>query len=159
MKIKFFIPLFLIACILCACSAPQKSDPLTQMSERIQQAIPKDFEKQSDTEVYTFQFTDGTGAELAYHICLTSYEKSHDSHISGFHTDAIRAVFDPDTAQLQKEFVISDHPAALYQLDNVSYLCCTSSPEASVVLEYPVGSITEEDAVRIIQSIYEGTNE
>lgn len=158
MKMKLLMPLLLIACVLCACSAPPEADPLKQMSENVQQAIPEDFEKQTETEVYTFQFTNSTGAELTYHICLTSYAESQSSNISGFHADAVRGIFDPDTAQLEKEFAISDHPAALYQLDDDSYLCCTSSPEASVVLEYPAGSISEEDAIRIIQSVYEGAN-
>ena len=71
------------------------------------------------------------------------------------HTDAFSAVFDLGNAVLIRELDICGRAAAIYQETDQNYLCCTLSPATSVVLEYAPDTLSEDDAVHILRSIYD----
>jgi len=151
--------IFLLAlCILTACSAPSEPNEMEQMLEKVEQGLGEEYEKQSVTKVYDFEFTNGQGRTLTMYICATTYFAADPEAVTGLDKAALSAVFDPENTPLQKEFTVSGHSAAIYQDDAHTYLCWTTSPEASGVVEYTPGTITEEEALRIVRSVYEGPN-
>ena len=141
--------LFLIVmCLFAGCYAPaQLTTPDTSPEQ--------DFTKQWETQVYTVPFSDDQGNDLTYHICLTTYFEAVPNSITELDIHAIAAVFDVTSTVVQKKIDISGYPAAIYRGEGCSYLCCTSSPETSMVLEYDPEILGEEDALRIMQSVFE----
>lgn len=152
---KKLATLLLALCIFTACSAPSEPNEIEQILDNVEQAISEDFEKQTVTEVCNFELVNDQDDTMILHLCFTTYYGADPKDITGLNTAALSAVFDLENAQLQKEFSVSEHPAAIYQDETRAYLCWTSSPEASAVLEHTPGSIREEDAFRIVQSVYE----
>lgn len=143
MKKYIFIAVLLAVCLFFACSVIHES------------GIPQEFAKQSETELHLlFTAADGEGNLIKYYLCLTTYHSAAPKDTLGLHTDAITAVFDIENTPLIREFDISGHPAAIYQGESANYICCTSSPTASVVMEYDPDSLSEENAVKTIQSIF-----
>ncbi len=150
---------FLLAlCILTACSVPSEPNEMEQMLENVEQGLGEEYEKQSVTKVYDFEFSNDQGNTLIMYICATTYFAADPEAVTGLDMAALSAVFDPESTTLQKEFTVSGHSAAIYQDDDHTYLCWTTSPEASGILEYAPGTISEEDALRIVRSVYEGPN-
>ena len=47
---------------------------------------------------------------------------------------------------------IKDWDAALYEFDELSYLCLTDTPEASFVLEYNPDVIPDEEILKMAES-------
>ena len=108
------------------------------------------------TEVYDFTFTDPQGNRMVYYICLTAYDAPLSQEKLALDTEALEAVFSPEDASLLKTLTIADHPAAYYQGTQWTYLCCTTSPQTTVVLQYDPNVLSEETACRVIQSIFSG---
>ena len=129
---RMFIILGIVLCLFTACSAA----------------------KEPTTEVLQATFSDGRGGTLDYYTVKTTYHSTVPESAAGLHTDAFRAVFDLDNTVLLKEFDVGGHAAAIYQGKSRNYICCTSSPTASVVMAYDPNAVTEEDMIRTIQSIY-----
>lgn len=158
MKKNFSAILLLVLCILTACSAPSKPNKMERMLEKVEQRLGEEYEKQAVTKVYDFSFTNGHGNTFMMYICVTTYFAADPEAVTGLDRAALSAVFDPENTPLQREFTVSGHSAAIYQDDDHTYLCWTTSPEASGVMEYAPGTITEEEALRIVRSVYEVPN-
>jgi len=151
--------IFLLAlCILTACSALLEPNKMEQMLEKVEQGLGEESEKQAVTKVYDFAFTNSHGNTFMMYICAATYFAADTETVTGLDKAALSAVFDPENTPPQKEFTVSGHSAAIYQDDDHTYLCWTTSPEASGVLKYAPGTITEEEALRIVRSVYEIPN-
>lgn len=155
---KKLATLLLALCIFTACSSPAEQDEMEQMLQKVEQALGEDYEKQIVTKVYDFEFINDQDDMMILHLCLTTYYGADPEDVTGLNTAALSAVFDLEGAQLQKEFTVSEHPAAIYQDETHAYLCWTSSPETSAVLDHTPGAISEENALRIVQSVYKYPN-
>lgn len=158
MKKKLSAILLLALCILTACSAPSEPNEMERMLEKVEQGLGGEYKKQSVTKVYDFAFTDNQGNTLTMYICVTTYFAADPEAVTGLDRAALSAVFDPENTPLQKEFTVNGHSAAIYQDDEHAYLCWTTSPEASGVVEYAPGTLTEEEALRVVRSVYERPN-
>lgn len=115
--------------------------------------IPRDIPPY-EQETLKATFTNPQGSVIEYYVIKTTYRTADPADTPALHTDAFRAVFDVDAAQLVREFDAAGHAAAIYQGDGRNYICCTTSPTASVVIAYDPESVREEDMVRSIRSIY-----
>lgn len=100
-------------------------------------------------------FVDGQGNTLKYYTVITTYGSGIPKPATGLNTDAFRAVFDLDSTTLIKSFHVSGHAAAIYQSKTRNYICCTTSPTASVVLSYDPNAVNVEDMIRSVQSIFQ----
>ena len=156
MKKKLWLICLLVLCLFTACaSASEESGELDRAAEQIQQALPGGFEKIAQTDVYDYVFSSEDGSEMILHLCITTYDDESAVNITGLDIAAISAVFDAANTALVKEFTASGHSAAIYQGETCNYLCWTTSAQASAVMEYDPDSISEEEAMRIVQSVYE----
>lgn len=115
--------------------------------------IPRDISP-CEHKILKATFTNPQGNVIEYYVIKTAYRTADPADTPSLHTDAFRAVFDVDAAQLVREFDAAGHAAAIYQGEGCHYICCTTSPTASVVMAYDPKTVPEEDMVRSIRSIY-----
>lgn len=153
------IAIFLIFGVVFAIGAFAKEDENTHqdMMNRIESAIKEvlgdDAKKQTETVVAgTLKYADNEGNEINYHILKTTYYEADPSEVMGLNVDALGVLFNPDSANSCKEMKIKDWDAALYEFDELSYLCWTDTSEASYVLEYNPDIIPDEEMLKMAES-------
>ena len=112
-----------------------------------------DYKKQTETVVAgTIKYGDKEGNEINYHILKTTYFEADPSAVTGLNVDALGVLFNPDSANNCTEMKIKDWDAALYEFDELSYLCWTDTPEVSYVLEYNPNAIPDEEILKMAES-------
>ena len=153
------IAVFLILGVVFATGALAKEKEVTpsEMADRIENAIKEvlgdDVKKQTETVVAgTLKYGDKEGNEINYHILKTTYYEADPNEVKGLNVDALGVLFNPDSAYSCKEMKIKDRDAALYEFDELSYLCWTDTPEASYVLEYNPVVIPDEEILKMAES-------
>lgn len=129
----------------------------SEMAERIENAIKEvlgdDVKKQTETVVAgTLKYSDKEGNAINYHILKTTYYEADPSAVTGLNVDALGVLFNPDSANSCTEMKIKEWDAALYEFDEISYLCWTDTPEASYVLEYNSNAIPDEEILKMAES-------
>ena len=153
------IAVFLILGVVFATGTLAKEKEVTpsEMGERIENAIKAvlgaDVKKQTETVVAgTLKYSDKEGNVINYHILKTTYFEADPSEVTGLNVDALGVLFNPDSANSCKEMKIKDWDAALYEFDELSFLCWTDTPEASYVLEYNPDAIADEEILKMAES-------
>lgn len=153
------ITVFLILGVLFATGAFAKENEVTpsEMAERMENAIKDvlgdDVKKQTKTVVAgTLKYSDKEGNEINYHILKTTYYEADPLAVTGLNVDALGVLFNPDSAKSRKEMKIKDWDAALYEFEELSYLCWTDTPEASYVLEYNPDIISDAEIIKMAES-------
>ena len=155
-----FIAVFLILGVVFATGALARENDGTpsEMVERIENAIKEvlgdDVKKQTETVVAgTLKYSDKEGKNVInYHILKTTYYEADPNKVKGLNVDALGVLFNPESADSCKEMKIKDWDAALYEFDELSYLCWTDTPEASYVLEYNPDAIPDEEILKMAES-------
>ncbi len=128
-------------------------DEMQDTFDRLEAALGEEWKKQTVVEVSDFVYSDGKGNTIIYYICVTTYYEADANNQTGLHTDAISAVIVSDEAEECRECTVNDFPAAIYQKDGRAYLCWTITPELSCVIEYDPAVESEEDMLRIAESV------
>ena len=146
------ILLILFALIILA-NRPTPQDEMMNMLNRVENALGDEWEKKTVTEVSDLVYSDEGGNTIIYHVCTTTYYEADSSKQTGLNTDAISAVISPDEAESCRECTVSGLPAAIYQKDGRAYLCWTIMPELSCVIEYDPTAESEEDMLRMAESV------
>ena len=153
------IAVFLILGVLFAIGAFAKEKEVTpsEMAERIENAIKDvlgdDVQKQTETVVAgTLKYSDKEGNEINYHILKTTYYEADPNEVKGLNVDALGVLFNPNNANSCKGMKIKNWDAALYEFDELSYLCWTDTPKASYVLEYNPNVIPDEEILKMAES-------
>ena len=153
------IAVFFILGVVFATGALAKEKEVTpsEMADRIENAIKEvlgdDVKKQTETVVAgTLKYGDKEGNEINYHILKTTYYEEDPNEVKGLNVDALGVLFNPESANSCKEMKIKDWDAALYEFDELSYLCWTDTPEASYVLEYNPDVIPDEEILKMAES-------
>ena len=137
--------------------ANESEDTPIDMANKIEAAIKDvlgdDVKKQTETVVAgTLKYSDKEGNEINYHILKTTYFEADPSEVTGLNVDALGVLFNPESANSCKEMKIKNWDAALYEFDELSYLCWTDTPEASYVLEYNPDVIPDEEILKMAES-------
>ena len=137
--------------------ANESEDTPMDMANKIEVAIKDvlgdDVKKQTETVVAgTLKYSDKEGNEINYHILKTTYFEADPSEVTGLNVDALGVLFNPESANSCKEMKIKNWDAALYEFDELSYLCWTDTPEASYVLEYNPEVIPDEEILKMAES-------
>ena len=153
------IAVFLLLGVVFATGALAKEKEVkpSEMADRIENAIKEilgnDVKKQTETVVAgTLKYSDKEGNEINYHILETTYYDADPNEVKGLNVDALGVLFNPESANSCKEMKIKDWDAALYEFDELSYLCWTDTPEASYVLEYNPDVIDDEEILKMAES-------
>lgn len=128
-------------------------DMINKFEAAVKEVLGDDYKKQTETVVAgTIKYGDKEGNEINYHILKTTYYEADPSEVTGLNVDALSVLFNPDSANSCKEMKIKDWDAALYEFDELSYLCWTDTPEASYVLEYNPDVIPDEEILKMAES-------
>ena len=123
------------------------------MLNRVANALGDEWKKQAITKVSDFVYSDGKGNTIIYYVCITTYYEADTAEQTGLNIDAISAIIPPDKAESNQECTVSNLPAAIYQKDGRAYLCWTIIPELSCVLEYDPTKQSEDNMLRMAESI------
>ena len=132
---------------------PTPEDEIMDMFNRVENALGDEWKKQTVTKVSDFVYSDGKGNTIIYYVCITTYYEADATEQTGLNTEAIAAVISPDEAESCRECTVSGLPAAIYQKDGQAYLCWTIMPELSCVIEYDPAFESEEDMLRMAESV------
>ena len=132
---------------------PTPQDKMMDMLNGVENALGDEWIKQTVTKVSDLVYSDDRGNTIVYHVCITTYYEADSAQQSGLNTDAISAVISPDEAESYRECTVSGLPAAIYQKDGRAYLCWTIMPELSCVIEYDPVVESEEDMLRMAESV------
>ena len=132
---------------------PTPQDEMMDMLNRVENTLGEEWKKQTVTKVSDLVYSDDKGNTIVYHVCTTTYYEADSAKQTGLNTDAISAVISPDEAESCRECTVSGLPAAIYQKDGRAYLCWTIMPELSCVIEYDPTVQSEEDMLRMAESV------
>lgn len=163
MKTKVFLifAILFALCIHTACSAESNlssSDAMQKVFTDIERTLGEEWDKQAETGVWEYTFTDPEGNTLIYYLCLTTCYDTEPDAVSGVDTRAICAVVDPASAASAEETRVLEYPALHFQKDGRSFLCWNYSPEVSYVIEYDPQTVSREDVFRMAESVYKQPN-
>ena len=132
---------------------PTPEDEMMDMLNRVENALGDEWKKQIVTKVSDLVYSNNEGNTIIYHVCTTTYYEADAAEQTGLNTEAIAAVIDPDEAVSCRECTVSGLPAAISQKDGRAYLCWTIMPELSCVIEYDPAIESEEDMLRMAESV------
>ena len=132
---------------------PTPEDEMINMLNRVENALGDEWKKQTVTKVSDLVYSDNEGNTIVYHVCITTYYEADATEQTGLNTEAISAVISPDEAESCRKCTVSGLPAAIYQKDGRAYLCWTIIPELSCVIEYDPAVQSEEDMLRMAESV------
>ena len=138
---------------------PTPQDKMVDMLNRVENARGDEWKKQTVTKVSNLVYSDSGGNTIVYHVCITTYYEADFTEQTGLNTEAIAAVISPDEAESYRECTVSGLPAAIYQKDGRAYLCWTIMPELSCVIEYDPAVQSEEDMLRMAESVPANQNQ
>ena len=138
---------------------PTPEDKMMDMLNRVENALGDEWKKQTVTKVSDLVYSDDEGNTIVYHVCTTTYYEVGSAKQTGLNTDAISAVISPDEAESCRECTVSGLPAAIYQKNGRAYLCWTIIPELSCVIEYDPAVESEEDMLRMAESVPANQNQ
>ena len=146
------ILLVLVGAIIFA-NRPTPEDEMMDMLNRVENALGDEWKKQAVTKVSDLVYSDNEGNTIVYHVCITTYYEADSTEQTGLNMEAISAIISPDEAERYQECTVSGLPAAIYQKDGRAYLCWTIIPELSCVIEYDPAVESEEDMLRMAESV------
>ena len=132
---------------------PTPEEEMMEMLNRVENALGDEWKKQTVTKVFDLTYPCGEGSAVVYHVCITTYYEADSSKQTGLNTEAISAVIPHNEAESCRECTVSGLPAAFYQKDGRAYLCWTIMPELSCVIEYDPAVQSEEDMLRMAESV------
>ena len=152
----FIIAIFILLVLTVAITfvnRPTPEDEMMDMLNRVENALGDEWKKQTVTKVSDLVYSDNEGNTIVYHVCTTTYYEADFAKQTGLNTDAISAVISPDEAESCRDCTVSGLPAAIYQKNGRAYLCWTIIPELSCVIEYDPTVKSEEDMLRMAESV------
>lgn len=145
--------LLIIAAAIILTNRTTPEDDMMDMLIRVENALGEEWKKQTVTKVSDLVYSDNGGKTIVYHVCTTTYYEADSAKQTGLNTDAISAVISPDEVESYRECTVSGLPAAIYQKNGCAYLCWTIIPELSCVIEYDPTVTSEEDMLRMAESV------
>lgn len=145
--------LLVLAGAIAFANRPTPQDEMLDMLNRVENALGEEWQKQTVTKVSDFVYSDGKGNTIIYYVCITTYYETNASEQTGLNIDAISVIIPPDKAESNRECTVGSLPAAIYQKDGRAYLCWTIIPELSCVLEYDPTKQSEDDILRMAESV------
>jgi len=149
--------LLVLAVSIVKATRPSPQDELMDMLNRVENTLGDEWKKQTVTKVSDLVYSDDEGNTIVYHVCTTTYYEVGSVKQTGLNTDTISAVISPDEAESCRECTVSGLPAAIYQKNGRAYLCWTIMPELSCVIEYDPAVESEEDMLRMAESVPDNT--
>lgn len=115
--------------------------------------VDEDYECQSVSKVTPFTYTDSEGNIIVYYCCQTAYPENESGKYAGLNMDAIGLVIDISQIENKRECMVNEYDAFQCEISDRKYLCWTLSPEISCIIEYSPQAISEENILRMAESV------
>ncbi len=115
--------------------------------------VNEDYECKSISKVTPYNYADSSGNTITYYYCQTTYISDEYEENTGLNTDAIGMVIDFGKIENKRHCRVNEHGAFQCEMGERSYLCWTTSPEISCVIEYSAETINEADIFRMAESV------
>ena len=115
--------------------------------------VDEDYECQSVSKVTPFTYTDSEGNTIVYYCIQTAYLENESGDYTGLDMNTISLVVGTQLIENKRECKVNEYDAFMCELGNRSYLCWTLSPEISCVIEYSPEAISEENILRMAESV------
>ncbi len=159
-RLLLIVLAFTFLLVGCGATKPENErSEADQMKEKIENAMYEvlgdDLKKLSEHEVVAtlkYGFKDGTGDGIQYHMIKSTYYEADPAEVTGFNTEAIGVLFDPEYADSVEEMQIKDRPGCRYRVGEKSYLCFTYDAEMTYVLEYNADEVSDEEILKMAES-------
>ena len=137
----------------------RENDPNWQIAkeiykvENVLKEVDEDYECQSVSKVTPFTYTDSEGNTIVYYCIQTAYLENESGDYTGLDMNTISLVVGTQLIENKRECKVNEYDAFMCELGNRSYLCWTLSPEISCVIEYSPEAISEENILRMAESV------
>lgn len=122
------------------------------------QKVDENWELEFLSEVRPYEIKRPDGPSIYYYCCITGYLTEESEELNGLNKTAISLVVDVDSLKNPRDCEVGTLDAVMGELDGKVYLCWTISPKYSCVISYMPGTVTEEDILRIAESVKEDAN-
>ena len=117
------------------------------------QELDENWELESLSEVHPYEIKSPDGSSIFYYCCVTSYLNGNSVEIDGINKVALSQVIDVDSLENSVVCDINGSQGILGEIGNKKYLCWTISSTYSCILEYTKETISEEEIIRIAESV------
>lgn len=137
----------------------RESDPNWQIAKEIYkvenalQEVDEDYECQSVSKVTPFTYTDSEGNTIVYYCIQTAYLENESGDDTGLDMNAIGMVVDMTRIENKRECTVNEYYAFQCEIADRTHLCWTLSSEISCVIEYDADVISEENILRMAESV------
>ena len=137
----------------------RESDPNWQIAKEIYkvenalQEVDEDYECQSVSKVTPFPYTDSEGNTIVYYCIQTAYLENESGDDTGLDMNAIGMVVDMTRIENKRECTVNEYYAFQCEIADRTHLCWTLSSEISCVIEYDADVISEENILRMAESV------
>ena len=137
----------------------RENDPNWQIAKEIYkvenalQEVDEDYECQSVSKVTPFTYTDSEGHTIVYYCIQTAYLENESGDDTGLDMDAIGMVVDMTRIENKRECTVNEYYAFQCEIADRTHLCWTLSSEISCVIEYDADVISEENILRMAESV------
>lgn len=142
----------------------RERDPRWQAAKEIYtvqtalQKVDENWKQELLSEVRPYEIKRPDGPSIYYYCCITGYLTEEPGELNGLNKAAISLVVDVDSLENPRDCEVGTLDAVMGELDGKVYLCWTISPKYSCVISYMPGTVTEEDILRIAESVKEDAN-
>ena len=152
-KRTFFLPL-LLALFLTACGGENQPQEPSAMFDRVDAALQSQgYERESVTRVVTAVLADEQGNEILYHYCETSFFGEIPSDFPLPNLSAIQAVVEEDKIQSTEVCKVCALDALRYRTKDGSFLCWSTDPEHTLVIQYDPSAVTDAEIMTMAESL------
>ena len=137
----------------------RENDPYWQAVKEIYrvqtalQEVDEDWKLESISDVRPFVIKGPNDVSINYYCCITSYLHEEPTELEGLNKTALDLVVDIDSLENHSDCKVGIWAGIQGELDGLTYLCWTVSPQYSCVLEYTAGTVAEEDIFRMAESV------
>jgi hypothetical protein len=137
----------------------RENDPNWQMAQEIYKVesalkeVDADYECHSVAKVTPFPYTDSEGNTIVYYCIQTAYLENESGDDTGLDMNAIGMVVDMTRIENKRECTVNEYYAFQCEIADRTHLCWTLSSEISCVIEYDADVISEENILRMAESV------
>lgn len=137
----------------------RENDPYWQVAKKLYNVesalkeVDEDWKLESVSTVKPYTYANPEGETIVYYHCRTAYLTDDEVKLEGINAEAIKQVVDIEILENSWECEVNGQSGIIGELDGRTYLCWTLDSENSCVIEYTAGSITQEEAFRMAESV------
>lgn len=137
----------------------RENDPCWQAAKEIYnvqnalQEVDEHWQMESLSDVRPFIIKGPNGVTINYYCCITSYLKEEPAEIDGLNKTALDLVVDIDTLGNRSDCKVGSWDGVMGELNGLTYLCWSISPEYCCVMEYTTGTVEDKDIFRMAESV------